>query len=687
MDSGGKPAQQGGSKISRSPARLRAASWAERFAVGVCIVGIAAGAATLAADRLLPPPGARTASWLFALLLVAGELMPLPRGRYVREADGSLATTFALALLLTAGAGLAIVVAVPAVLLAGGLRHRRPLWAGFGATQRVLGLAAAGGVLRLLLGLPQRSGLPLLTAASLPAVALAGVVLVGAPWVMGSLAGLLDGGERARLRPRATLLTIALLALGPVAVSAAASNSLLVPLLVLPLIALYQSRRQSAVDEHHALHDPLTELPNRVLFRERAERAIVDARRRRAGVALMVMDLDRFKDVNDALGHHHGDLLLRQVGRRLRNALREIDTVARLGGDEFAVLLPGIDNPAACLEVADKLRGQLLAPFDLAGLAIDMGTSIGIVCYPQHGEDVPMLLQRADVAMYMAKERRSGAEIYSRDDDCVSSDRLALTAELRRALELGLLQVVYQPKIDLATERIQGVEALVRWPHPTRGMIPPAEFLPLAERTGLIRPLTVFVLQEALAQLAAWRREGLMISMAVNLSVVDMRDVRLPHEIKALISHNSVPPEALELEIVESNITAEPLRAMATLRHLHELGSRVVIDDFGSGSASLADLRNLAVDELKIDKSFVLDLHADGDDAVVVRSMIELGHSLGLRIVAKGVESEAVRAQLHDLGCDLAQGYHFSHPLPAAQLTARLRAEAELSASGSQRDS
>jgi diguanylate cyclase (GGDEF)-like protein len=435
-------------------------------------------------------------------------------------------------------------------------------------------------------------------------------------------------------------------------------------------------RHQAEVNEHQALHDSLTDLPNRTLFHDRVHQALTSARRDHVPAAVMIMDLDRFKEVNDTLGHASGDELLKQVGFRLSESLRESDTVARLGGDEFGVLLPKVVDAEAAVAVARKLRTTLEEPFTIHGLALQMEASIGIALYPDHGDDVQSLLQRADVAMYVAKEHPAGCEVYTRERDDYSPDRLTLLTELRRAIDRGELVLHYQPKADLRTGDIHGVEALVRWQHPERGMIPPDEFIPPAQKTGVIGPLTMFVLDEALRQCRTWALQGLELCVAVNLSTRNLLDLHLPEAVGELLARWEVPAGLLELEITESTILADPVRAMQILSRLDGMGVRLSIDDFGTGYSSLAYLKRLPVDELKIDKSFILGMDESENDEVIVRSTIDLGRNLGLRVVAEGVESPQAWSRLAQLGCNVAQGYFLSRPVPADELTKWLSARA-----------
>jgi diguanylate cyclase (GGDEF)-like protein len=427
-------------------------------------------------------------------------------------------------------------------------------------------------------------------------------------------------------------------------------------------------RRQAKENEHLALHDPLTGLPNRSLFHDRAEQALLAARRAHTSVGLMILDLDRFKEVNDTLGHHNGDLLLKEIGLRLRSALRASDSIARLGGDEYGLLLPVIANAEAALAVAEKLRKVLRAPFVLEGVALDLEASIGLALYPGHGDDVETLLQRADVAMYVAKEEHSGCELYSVERDHYSPARLALVAELRRAIDEGELLLYYQPQAELGSGRVVSVEALVRWQHPERGLLSPNEFIPLAERTGLIRELTLFVLEAALTQLRAWHDEGLELSVAVNLSARDLLDLELPETVLGLLARYQLPAGRLQLEITESVILADPMRARLVLSRLSAMGVQLAIDDFGSGYSSLAYLKRLPVGEIKIDRSFVMNMERDERDAAIVRSTLELARNLGLSVVAEGVENEQIWSDLAQLRCDVAQGYFLGRPMPASAL-------------------
>ena len=451
--------------------------------------------------------------------------------------------------------------------------------------------------------------------------------------------------------------------------------ALAVALLILYLVvfrivarASHSLREQALANEHQALHDVLTGLANRALFHDRVQQSVLLAEREGMEGAVMIMDLDRFKEINDTLGHPKGDIVLREVARRLNEALRETDTVARLGGDEFAVLVPHVPDPGSVDQVAEKIQEALDRPFVIQGLALDVRASVGISFFPRHGNDVDTLIQRADVAMYLAKASHSRYEIYAAHRDQHSPGRLALLADLRRALDDDELVLHYQPKIDMKTGTVTTVESLVRWNHPARGMIQPADFLPLAEHTGLIEPITMYVLDRAMKQCAEWHEAGLELTVAVNLSPRSLLDLNFPDYISRLMNKWNLPPSCLQLEITESSLSADPTRVRSVLQRLSEMCIDVSIDDFGTGFSSLAHLRDLPVGELKIDRSFVMNMDADESDAVIVRSTIDLGRNLGLKVVAEGVEDESTWRAVSELGCDLAQGFFRSRPMPPDQI-------------------
>jgi diguanylate cyclase (GGDEF)-like protein len=428
---------------------------------------------------------------------------------------------------------------------------------------------------------------------------------------------------------------------------------------------LDQLRSEVRDKEYLAMHDPLTGLPNRRHFQQLLETSL--ATPGNGVTAVLLMDLDRFKEVNDALGHETGDALLRHVAERLRSHLGGRGAIARLGGDEFAVLLSGIASTDEAVAVGSDLARAMDAPVSIDRLRLNARASIGIACGPEHGTTAPTLLQRADVAMYAAKETRAGVRVYQSLDDKNTAERLGLISDLAHAVEHRELQVYFQPKLDPASGVVTGAEALARWHHDDHGFVPPDVFIPLAEHSGLIRPLTMHILEVALRRCATWRRAGRALQVAVNLSPNALLDTTLPEAVTHLLGATGVPADALTLEITESTIMADPTGNLATLHRLHAVGVKLSIDDFGTGHSSLSRLRDLPIHEVKIDKSFVQRLAADHRDRAVVRSTVQLGHALGLQVVAEGVEDATTLAHLAGEGCDVVQGYFISPPLPADQ--------------------
>jgi len=404
----------------------------------------------------------------------------------------------------------------------------------------------------------------------------------------------------------------------------------------------------------------------------RLEQSLEIARRDSAPIALLLLDLDRFKEINDTLGHHVGDALLCNVARRLNKLIGKSDTFARLGGDEFAFLLPPTSGLARARRVADRISQALERPFEFAGLSLEVGGSIGIAMFPEHADNETRLLQCADVAMYMAKRGQTRIAQYDSEQDQNSVRQLALTGQLRRAIETNELSFHYQPKLDLAKNRVVAVEALARWQHPTHGPIPPDEFITQAEHTGLIEPLTAWCFDTALDQVAEWQRAGRELNVAINLSPRALHLESLPDLLAARLKKYDVSPQLVTLEITESGIMHDTEAALRNIDRFDAMGVRLSIDDFGTGYSSLAILKQLPVDELKIDKSFVMHMTENDDDAVIVRSTIDLAHNLGLKVVAEGIESAEHVDLLSELGCDVGQGYFFSRPLPAPELSAWL---------------
>jgi diguanylate cyclase (GGDEF)-like protein len=429
--------------------------------------------------------------------------------------------------------------------------------------------------------------------------------------------------------------------------------------------SLAESRRLSLTDD-------LTGMPNRRHFYRQLDRAATDAAREGSCVAVAILDLDHFKELNDTLGHHAGDLVLKRIGERLEGILREGDFVGRLGGDEFAVLLQRCAGPQA-EGAARRLRAAIAEPFTIESLTVSVGASIGIALAPLHATDADGLLQRADIAMYEAKERRLGHQVYDPERDAHSRARLAMTTELRRAIDERELVLHYQPKADLATGEIPGVEALVRWQHPQQGLLMPADFLGIAEQAGLMRRLTLHVLDLALAQCHRWREAGVHLSVAVNVNTANLLDLNFPNEVSRKLHEYDLAPEHLILEITEDTVMADPLRVMDILAAVTERGVSLSLDDFGTGTSSLGHLRRLPVREVKIDRSFVAEMASDHEDAAIVRTVVELGRSLGLRVVAEGIENRESLDRLAALGCDQIQGYFLARPMPANEVAPWLR--------------
>jgi diguanylate cyclase (GGDEF)-like protein/PAS domain S-box-containing protein len=417
---------------------------------------------------------------------------------------------------------------------------------------------------------------------------------------------------------------------------------------------------------HQAMHDSLTDLPNRMMLFDRLESALQRSRSHQMPLALLLMDLDRFKEVNDTFGHHFGDMLLKQVAFRLSNQLSPADTVARLGGDEFAMVLVNAADSNAVAATARRLLNTLQQPFVVDGQVLEVGASIGVAIAPDHGNDARTLLRRADVAMYAAKHSQTGYTFHQHDLEPRSGEQLSLVVEMRHAIERNEFELYFQPKLHLRSGLITRVEVLVRWNHPVRGLLTPVVFIPVAERTGLIKPLTDWILDRALQQCREWQDVGVPLHIAVNVSAKSLQEQTLPAKVNALLSKWDIDPRFLKIEITESSIMADPAHALAILSMLQSMGVRLSVDDFGTGYSSLTHLRELPVDEIKIDKSFVMGMGNSEADAAIVRTVIDLAHNLGKQVCAEGVETERAWWRLREMGCDLAQGYWISKPLNAA---------------------
>lgn len=426
---------------------------------------------------------------------------------------------------------------------------------------------------------------------------------------------------------------------------------------------------RQAENEYQAHHDPLTGLPNRTLFLQHLDTAIEGARGREGRVAVVLMDLDRFKEINDTLGHHFGDRLLSEIGPRLSSQLRDVDLMARLGGDEFGILLPDVPTEQVALRIVQRVLDGMQEPVSVEGLALDVVGSAGIAIFPDHARDSQTLLRRADVAMYAAKESGAGYEVYRDELDRHSPHRLKLAGQVRPSLEAGEFILHYQPKVHLADGRVAGAEALVRWEHPNLGLISPDEFIPLVERTVLLRPFTDHVLAKALRQWREWTDMGIRIPVSVNLSPRSLLDLQLPDLVSELLATWDVPPAYLRLELTESFLMADSARTSGIVDRLARAGVGLSIDDFGTGYSSLAYLRNLPIDEIKVDRSFVSQMSVDGDDFAIVKATVQLGKTLGFRVVAEGVEDRETFDKLGEFGCDEAQGFYVGRPMSAIEFT------------------
>jgi diguanylate cyclase (GGDEF)-like protein len=602
---------------------------------------------------------------ILGIAVVVGEVVPVKLG----DNEGELvpSTTFMFALVLFGGVGAALITQVVASTLADRIHRKRLVAWAFNLGQYTFAIGGSGLVYKLLAGGRSDGTFTVReVAAALIAAGLFFVVNTG----MVSTVIALTSGSRVRDEfsselMRQTVTEAILLGLAPLAVLAVTSSVALVPLLGLPLLAVQRAGTHALVSRRLALHDALTGLPNRVLFADRTRRAIASPDRSNGPVVVMLIDLDRFKDINDTLGHHYGDEVLRQMSGRLTDLLDPRDTVARLGGDEFGVLVRSARTPEDGMQIANAIRRALAEPFVAEGVSLELGGSVGVAFHPNDGDDVETLMQRADVAMYQAKEGAIGVVRYSSQEDDSSLATLALAADLRRAIENSEFVPYFQPKIDLRTGVVVGAEALLRWRHPTEKDVSPDVFIPLAEQTGLIGPVTLQVISAAVRECALWRARGRELSVAVNLSARVLVDPTLPDHVEELCRCWDLPTRALVLEITESMIVDDPARALPVIRRLAALGVRLSIDDFGTGYSSLEYLKVLPVAEIKIDRTFVAGMGDDIRDAAIVRHTIELGRSLGLRVVAEGVECGEAHERLAAMGCDQAQGFLYSPAVPA----------------------
>ncbi|MCW2881035.1 MAG: signal transduction protein containing a rane domain an and a domain-like protein [Sphaerisporangium sp.] len=611
--------------------------------------------------------------WVLVALVVLGELRPIVVSTSRLAGGTATSTLFTFAVLLYDGLSVAVLIHTLAMVVSG-LSHRRA-WHRtlFNVAQVALASTAAAVVLGVFGHHPHPARPWVPEGTDITAVALAAVAyfVVRGVLVCGAVA---LHERRPLLRViRSTighqsLVYAALLGLAPLVVVVMSRSPALVPLFVAPLATMYFTASLSMRRDHQAMHDGLTALPNRKLLILRTEEALAEARED-VRVGLLLLDLDRFKEVNDTLGHPVGDRLLQIVAHRLTHSVRPGDVVARLGGDEFAVLLPTVRDAAAAREVAARLRVALTEPVRLEGMTFDLDASVGIALYPDHAPDFELLLQRSDVAMYFAKEGRTGVEVYLAEKDRNSPERLSLLGDLRRAVGGSQLELHYQPKVSLKSGRVEGVEALLRWWHPERGPISPADFIPLAEQSYLMRQITQHVIDAALEQAARWWHSGIEVPVSVNVSARDLLDSALPDLLEAGLDRLQLPPSAIQLEVTERILMTDQAYTADSVHALVQLGVPLALDDFGTGYSSLVRLQRLPVCEVKIDGSFVQRLGKSVDDERIVRSIVDLVRSLGLRSVAEGVETEEVAQRLREMGCDSAQGWRFAEPMPASETT------------------
>jgi diguanylate cyclase (GGDEF)-like protein len=663
------------------PDSERRVSWPALSAAVVAAAGFVLGVGfyhAFSGDHALFPSG--TPGWSLAVLtgVIVGHLVALGRARWWGGTGSGAALT--LAVLLLYGWVPAGMVSLTVVVLVGTARRDRWRQGLLHGAVDILGIGAGALVLAAFGRYPSVEtpwDPQAWTFYAAPEVVLvAGAYLAVSRALLWYLHAPRSGGLPTVARTalvRQGLVAVALLGIAPLICVVAVALPMLLPLFSIPLIALDSTLWIARARAEEQLRDPLTGLPNRQWLLERTWTALDDAERIGARAALLLIDLDRFRSVNDTLGHLAGDRLLLQIADRLRLALPRGAEAARLGGDEFAVLLPVVDSTTSATRVARNLVAALGSPLDLDGLTLVLEASAGLAVFPDHALDAEGLLRRADVAMYQAKRDRTGVEVYESKRDSNTPDRLGLLGDLRRALDAGDVELHYQPKVRFDGQ-VAGLEALVRWVHPERGKVPPDEFIAIAESSGLMPHLTEYVLETALGQVARWRAQGLHVPVAVNVSPRDVHTPGFAGAVAARLARHGVPAGSLQLEITEHVLLEDPQRAADTLAGLTGHGVKMSLDDFGTGYSSLVHLRRLPVSELKIDRSFVARLAVDTEDAEIVRCTVDLAHSLGLVVVAEGVEDDETWERLRDLGCDAVQGWLVAAAMPADEATAWLRA-------------
>ncbi|MGA9859194.1 MAG: EAL domain-containing protein [Solirubrobacteraceae bacterium] len=609
----------------------------------------------------------------FAILaagVVLGEMMPIKIPRRGDDEELTLSASFAMAMLLIGGLAPALIAQCAASAVQDISSHKPGWRVRFNIGQYALSMIAAWAVMRAISVSSRLNVLHPFASHQLPAMMLAALAffLVNA-WIVGSAVAMYQEVPiLGYFRHSVSFVLITggvVLLVAPIVLAAAAYTVAIVPLCLAPIVAMYNSISQNARSEYAARHDSLTGLPNRMAFHETITDAIHDER---VPASVLLMDLDRFKEVNDTLGHRYGDLLLVQVAQRFQAVIGSHGRIARLGGDEFAVISTDGGSDDA-IRLARRIADALRDPFELEEMVVDVQASVGIALFPEHGIDVETLLQKADVAMYRAKETHCDVALYDERHDHHSPAKLALTAELRTAVSSEEIVLYYQPELDLHSREVVAVEALVRWDHPRLGVLPPSSFVRMAEATNLIKPLTQRVMEIALLQVADWHALGLDIAVAVNISAQVLVDQSFTEQVMEALRRTSVPPQRLKLEVTESALMSDPVTARTVLRELDSLGVEISIDDFGTGYSSLAYLADLPVSEVKIDRSFVGRMSAGSSEKIIVNSTIDLAHHLGLRAVAEGVEDWSMLPELESLGCDAAQGFAISHPLAGTDAT------------------